>query len=486
MKAIQSPLNYLLKAVKEYPEKNCIETDGQQLTYQEFYESLSQLESYFASKGVTRSQKVALYISDDLLMLKAIFSLWELGAIAVPMNIKYTLDRFREIENKIQPDIGFFSTSINTGVPIGFNSHELFFLPNTPQLKDSLKITPKEDDLALIMFTSGSTGVPKGVPITHSALFCNTSLTANLLQITQSDKILINTPLYTTSSLIHVLTMFSKGAAVVIATGFMFGSTILSQIILSGCTGFGGVPVHFLRLTANDDNNSGIGKLRFFMNSGEHLPIPTIRKLRLNFPGVKLFCVYGLTEVAGRLCILEDAFLDKKLGSVGKPLMGMRVTIRGEDGTELSHGLTGQVYVAGPYLTKGYINNEIANKAEFTSLGFATGDYGHLDQEGFLFLSGRKDDMIKVGGEKVSIKMVEEVLYNFNDFSEFYVYSTFDNHMGCVPALRYVLKAGRTFDKAKYLKFLSSTLPSTHIPVKLEEVISIPRTDSGKIIRKTN
>lgn len=478
-----SPLSYLLHAAGSFPDRKCLYVSGKEFTYAGFYDSLAEARSFFAAHGVAAGKKVAIYSDDDLLMLRSVFALWEMGATAIPMNIKYTPDKLRKIEENIQPDLGFYSPGLRIGDAGALSVKELSLTENVAAVPHG-NGPANESDVALIMFTSGSTGLPKGVPISHAAVYTNSRLTAERLGVTAGDRIFINTPTYTTSSLLHVLTMFSKGASIVIEKGFMFGSGLLSQIVEHDCTGFGGVPVHFSRILSGLEKAKSTGRLRFLMNSGEHLPVPVIKKVREKLPQVQIYCVYGLTEVAGRLCILDDQYLDEKYGSVGKPLEGMDVSIRDENGEISEAGTEGQVYVSGPLLTAGYINNEAVNKKEFTKWGFATGDYGYKDKDGFLFLKGRRDDIIKVGGEKVSVKMIEEVLYDYDDFKEFIVQPVYDANMGCVPALQYVLKEGRSFDRPSLIRFLSAKLPSTHIPVKFEEIEAVERTSSGKSVRK--
>ena len=397
----------------------------------------------------------------------------------MPRNITQTPDKLMEIENIVQADIGFYSADYVSDLQHKFPVKVL-----TDESKALEKFHNSEpEDISMIMFTSGTSGVPKAVPIRHQALGHNIWETSEHLNIKPEDRILINTPPYTTSSIIHVLTMLVKGASVVSERGFLFGAGILDQISEFGCTGFGGVPVHFSRLLATLKEGDAPKKLRFLMNSGEHLPVPVIKELRKELPSVQIYCVYGLTEVAGRLCILAPEMLDDKIGSVGLPLEGMTVTVRDESGRALQPFEEGEVCVDGPCLMNGYMNNPDANAISMTPYGFSTGDVGYLDKDNHLFLLGRNDDIFKVGGEKVSVKMIEDAVFGFEDFEEFLVAPFHDEHMGNIPCLYYVLKEGMEFNRKGLFKQLRKILPSTHIPAKFIRVSSIPRTSSGKPIR---
>jgi acyl-CoA synthetase (AMP-forming)/AMP-acid ligase II len=203
----------------------------------------------------------------------------------------------------------------------------------------------------------------------------------------------------------------------------------------------------------------------------------------LALPNIQFFCVYGLTEVAGRLCILPPEKLDIKYGSVGLPLPGMEISIRDKSGQKVGVGEVGEVHVKGVCLMKGYLNNPEANKKSMKPYGFATGDFGYLDIDGYLYLQGRHDDIMKVAGEKVSVKMIEEKIFGFQPFADFMVSPVFDEHMGNVPGVSYVLKDGATFNKKELLKHLRKSLPANHIPVHFNEVDEIPRASSGKVLR---
>ena len=194
--------------------------------------------------------------------------------------------------------------------------------------------------------------------------------------------------------------------------------------------------------------------------------------------------MYGLTEVSGRLCILDPKDLPEKKGSVGKPIHNMKILIKDSKNNCLNPGEIGTIHVSGELLTSGYLNNEIINKKEFQEGTFNTGDIGYLDKDGDLFLLGRKDDIIKIGGEKVSIKMIEQYIYKYKKFKEFFVSITNNDHIGKITELHYVLNNNEIFDKKDFLLFMKSYLPPSHIPIKYIEKKELLKTASGKIIRK--
>lgn len=473
------PLEFLTSGAEASPEARAVRMSGRDLSYGELLESVRKRAGFFRARGVGPGTKAAVYTDNDLEMARSLFALWAIGAVCIPVNITQKPDKLAQMENIVGPDIGFRSADY----PVGFSREfpvELLAGEGEPA-NEFYRSSPEES--SIIMFTSGTSGVPKAVPMSHRAIGHNAWETSRRVGVGPDDRLLINTPPYTTSSIIHVLTMLAGGASVVVERGILLGAGILDQIREFDCTGFGGVPVHFMRLSATLEGAQVPPRLRFLFNSGDHLPVPVIEKLREALPSVRIYCVYGLTEVAGRLCILDPEMLDAKTGSVGFPLRGMTVTVRDDEGRNAKPCEEGEVHVEGPALMSGYLNNPEVNAGVMKPWGFATGDFGYLDEDGCLFLRGRRDDIFKVGGEKVSSKMIEDAVFGFDDFEEFMVTHVSDEHMGNMPCLYYVLKKGVKFNKRQLLEHLKKVLPPTHIPVRFRQVAAIPRTSSGKATR---
>ncbi|MCK5613531.1 acyl--CoA ligase [Candidatus Pacearchaeota archaeon] len=474
-----TPLNFLFQYADQTPDAPALSFQGDEWTFGHLAKVVRRRAAYMASQGVDKGTKVALYGNEDRDLTTALMATWALGAIAIPMNVTQPPEKLAIIQTIVTPDVAF----VDKGYEV--NSEKSFLVYPMAGEGEGFtgQVMSEPDDVAIIMFTSGTTGVPKAVPMTSRAIWHNCRETAKRLRVCSEDKLLINSPPYYTSAIIHNFTMFSVGASVVVDRSLLFGGTLVELLNLYECTGFGGVPVHFTRLCGAAEEGLRADTLRFLMNSGEHLPVPVLKKLRTHMPDVEFFCVYGLTEVAGRLCILDSREVDEKAGSVGKPLPGMTITIRDESGQPVGPEEFGQVYVDGICLMSGYMNNPEANSSSMSEWGLATGDYGHLDQDGYLFLKGRSDDIIKVGGEKVSLKMIEDCCLEYDSFEDVLAVPVFDENMGTVPCVYYVLKEGMLYKRKELIKILKAELSSTHLPAFFEEVEEIPRASSGKKIK---
>ncbi len=478
--SVANPLGFFARNASRMPAAAAAIFGDRKFTHAQLLGAINSTAQSLAGHGIGPGSRVAIYSDDDFDLCRAYGAIWSVGATAIPLNISYVDSALNAMEDTITPDLGLYSGTFSPVRKRPFPMQKLVFEPN-----DDSGFTPvKQDDdaISVVLFTSGSSGLPKAIPLSNRQLANNALSTAQRLGAHSSDRILITTPLYTTSSLIHLLTMLSVGASIVVERGFMFGSAVLSILEKHNCSGFGGVPANFIRLASVADETPPPTGLRFLMNSGEHLPVPILQLLRSKWPGIQIFCAYGLTEVAGRLCILDPEKVDHKPGSVGQPLAGMTIEVLDENGRQLPHGVTGEVHVSGANLMTGYLNNESAN-AVLTRSGFATGDFGRLDSDGDLFLVGRADDVIKVGGEKVSTLAIESAACALPGIDECAAVAVDDARMGTVPWLYYV-SADQQDIGNRIKAHLRKTLPSNHMPVRLIRIDALPRTTSGKVARK--
>jgi len=352
----------------------------------------------------------------------------------------------------------------------------------TPAAPEGTLEAVHEDELAMIMFTSGTTGLPKGVCQTLRAVSSNAGYVAETLGLRADDRVFVNTPPYFTSGICHFLTLLANGGGVAGQLGFYFGTGLLDEMENEGCTGFGGAPAHLVRVVEPMEGPRE-HSLRFWVSSGDHLPLPVIEKFRLVLPGIGLYNMYGLTEVSGRLCILPPGELDVKVGSVGRPIGDMRVVARRGDLAEAAPGEQGELYVTGSLLMQGYLDEPEITTKTLTAHGLKTGDFGRVDESGAVWIAGRKDDIIKRGGEKVSIIHVQEALQSLGRFADVAVIAAPDDILGHVPVAFVVPNEPGGFKASKLLRELRGVLPSTSLPSRVIAVEAVPRTGSGKAIR---
>ena len=499
---------------RERPDAVLLDTRGRRYTYSAFLALAEETAAGLAQAGGGRGSRVALCLEEYDQFFVAMFGAWLAGAVVVPLNTSLPPADLQWLLAKAAPQV--LVTAPGAGAPgqvapgAGAKAGDAAGpQPGAPLVlsvacDDDGAVTglqaPQapaarvagaaergsagpvtEDELAMIMFTSGTTGLPKGVCQTLRAISGNAGRVSRTLGLRADDRIFVNTPPYFTSGICHFLTLMASGGGTAGQLGFFFGAELLDEMARLGCTGFGGAPAHLVRVVEPLDEPRD-HSVRFWVSSGDHLPQHVIEKLRLVLPGVALFNVYGLTEVSGRLCVLPPAALDERPGSVGRPIAGMTVVARRPDGGLAAAGETGELFVEGPLLMQGYLDEAEITARTLTEHGLRTGDFGHVDADGYVWIAGRKDDIIKRGGEKVSIVHVQQALQGLGRFADVAVMAAPDEILGHVP-VAFVVPQEEGFRASRLLRELRGVLPSTSMPSRVIAVDAIPRTGSGKAVR---
>ncbi len=496
------------------PDALLLVTCGRAYTYAEVLRRATAVAAALRAAGGDRGRRVALYLEEYDQFFVCMLGAWLAGTVVVPLNTSLPQADADWLIGKAAPDVlvlagddacpgegparlvvtadegGLVNGLRAAGAAAGAGGHEPGGRrggrrPAAPAAGSSAPVSleaVREDEQAMIMFTSGTTGLPKGVCQTLRAVSSNAGHVALALGLREEDRIFINTPPYFTSGICHFLTLLAAGGGVAGRLGFFFGAGLLDEMQSLGCTGFGGAPAHLVRVVEPLELPREHG-FRFWVSSGDHLPLPVIEKFRRVLPGVSLFNMYGLTEVSGRLCILPPAELDVRVGSVGRPIGDMRVVARRGDGAEAAPGDSGELYVTGSLLMQGYLDEPAISARTLTIHGLKTGDFGHVDESGAVWIAGRKDDIIKRGGEKVSIIHVQQALQGLGRFADVAVLAAPDEILGHVPVAFVVPLEPDAFKASRLLRELRSVLPSTSLPSRVIAVAAIPRTGSGKAVR---
>jgi long-chain acyl-CoA synthetase len=510
-----TPLDLMTDAVArlrlladEQPQALLLRTRERSYTYAAVLRRAAAVAAALQAVGGGRGRRVALYLEEYDQFFVCMLGAWLAGAVIVPLNTSLPAADARWLIDKAAPDVLVLPAA---GKCPADGPRRLVVTADAEGLVSGLmdaaeaadaggvagpagppaaaaEVDPgafepvHQDEPAMIMFTSGTTGLPKGVCQTLRAVSSNAGHVALTLGLQADDRIFINTPPYFTSGICHFLTLLANGGGVAGQLGFFFGAGLLDEMQAQGCTGFGGAPAHLVRVVEPLDEPREHA-LRFWVSSGDHLPLPVITKFRRVLPGVGLFNMYGLTEVSGRLCILPPAALDVRLGSVGRPIGDMRVAARRDDGAEAAAGETGELFVTGSLLMQGYLDEPETTARTLTAHGLRTGDFGRVDAEGFVWIEGRKDDIIKRGGEKVSIIHVQQALQGLGRFADVAVLAAPDDILGHVPVAFVVPHDAEGFKASRLLRELRGVLPSASLPSRVLAVDVIPRTGSGKAIR---
>jgi acyl-CoA synthetase (AMP-forming)/AMP-acid ligase II len=342
-------------------------------------------------------------------------------------------------------------------------------------------------DLAAIMFTSGSTGEPKGVMVTHRNIECNTRDIVDYLGLTANDRVMAVLPFYYCYGVSLLHTHLLAGGSLVLNNRFMFPEKVLDEMVEKQCTGLAGVPstyqillrkTHFARRT--------FPALRWFQQAGGKLPNAFLREIREAFPAVRLFVMYGQTEGTARLSYLPPERLDDKLGSVGRGLPNTHLDIVRADGAAARPGSddVGEIIASGDNITPGYWNDPEETARYFRSGRLMTGDMARIDKDGFIFIVERARDFIKAMGNRVSPKEIEEVLAEMPEVVEAAVLGVPDELWGEAVKAFLVTAQPEQLTAAKVLEHCRKRLPNFKIPQYVEFLPRLPKTANGKVAKE--
>ena len=461
------------------PGAEAIVAGDRRLTYAELDRAADAAAAALLERGVTRGDRVALVMANSADTAIALYGVLRAGAAISPLNPSIKADR-----------LGYVLA--NSGAAAVVHDEDLGELVLdacarggvTPAkltaadfAGDHAEAPPTSVDLAAVIYTSGSTGDPKGVTLTHRNMTFAADSIIEYLGMRADDRVLCVSPLSFDYGLYQLLMCVRLGATLVLERGFMFVGRVVQLLEGERITGLPGVPTLFQILTGV----SGLAErelphLRYLTNTGAALPVPTIEALRLTFPQVEIFSMYGLTECK-RVSYLPPADVDRKPGSVG-------IAIPGTEAWVDAHG---ELLVRGDHVMQGYWGDPELTAQRLRpgrwpwERVLATGDLFRADDEGYLYFLGRRDDLIKSRGEKVVPKEVEEVLHAAAGVREAAVVGVPDKLLGSAVHAHVSPQPGHELDPVALRRHCAERLEDHKVPQRFVVHAELPRTPNGKI-----
>lgn len=468
--------------------------DGdRQICYSELWEQAHGFADRLHMQGLAAGDRVALILPNRIESAVACYGAWLAGCVVVPLNVQARARDFvpwlrhsgaRHVvyeEGHRDAEQAAEEAGLEDNRTVAAEGQTLCARGNPAA---TLPTTRDAESLAMILYTSGTTGSPKGVMLSHSNLLANAESVTSYLGITAEDRMLCVLAFYYAygASVLH--THLISGACIVLAKNLLFPHLIMEKAARERATSFSGVPSTFaLMLEHAQPDAYDLSALRCLTQAGGAMSSALTRRLRVALPQARLFVMYGQTEATSRISWLPPQQLDKKLGSVGIPIDGVEWKVVREDGSKAAPGETGDLWVSGPNVMLGYWNNPEATRSVLRDGWLCTGDMGHLDKDGYLFLLGRRGDMIKTGAHRVHPNDVEEVIAEIPGISEVAVVGIDDDIMGQVLKAFIVATElpPRAEDRIK--AHCRLRLAPYKIPRHIAFVDTLPRTASGKVRR---
>jgi acyl-CoA synthetase (AMP-forming)/AMP-acid ligase II len=340
-------------------------------------------------------------------------------------------------------------------------------------------------DLASLMFTSGSTGTPRGVRVSHRNIIANTLSIIESLGLTAADRVMVVLPFSYCygASLLH--THLRVGGSMVVDSRFMYVETVLDRMVETGCTGFAGVPTHFQTLLRKSTLPRRMcPQLRYVQQAGGHLAPELIDELRHALPGVSVFVMYGQTEATARLSCLSPEDLETKRGSIGKGIPGVRLTVATESGARARPGEIGEIVAEGENITRGYWRADEESRLSFRDGALYTGDLATVDDEGYIYIVGRAKDFLKCRGERISCQHIETRLLECREIVDAAVIGVPDDTLGEAVKVFVVPRVTDDGLIGRLNAFWKRRLPAHLIPRQVQILKELPKSDSGKVLKR--
>ena len=465
-----------LQRLATSPDNIALMCNGDALKNKESLKLVAQKQNAFKKNGITKASKVFVFDKRGNDFWLDCIALWGLGAVVIPMDFSANKDFLLQVINKSNPEF-FIGQAKNVHLLNQLSAINDVKKRNDFELLNSCYVGKK--DLAMIIFTSGTTGTPKGVMLSHDSIYKNALGVIKIFGL-QNKRILASAvPFRFVSALSHFIATVYAGVTYAGIESVLYKGDFLNILLDLKADAYGGSPIQLRWISEASDLLCN--QLKWVMSSGDNLPVGIIQDLKQGIDQLEVVTAYGLTEVAGRFCMLPPDLALDNTGSVGLPIDSLVLTILDDDGNPLSEEKTGEVYVSGKTLFNGYINDPKTTQQCMSEYGFSTGDLGFISNQGFLYLEGRKDDVFKSGGQKVSTLPIAAELSGYDIFEDVAVLPRDDETFGKVPCVYYVIKQGAKFSKIDIIQKIRQKLPANHVPRTFVEVPHIPRTGSGKI-----
>ena len=498
--------HFLERSAARLPDKIALVCDDRRLTYRDIDRECDRVAALFREHGVARGDRVAIYLDNSVEAVISVFAALKAGAVFMMVNPTVKKDKLGFMLNNSRAaalvcdrrKIGSLEevwdktphlrllVAVGDGV-LGAVSppKDIVAFSAEPSNGASVASGCIDIDLAALIYTSGSTGQPKGVMLTHLNIVSAATSITTYLESADADIILNVLPLSFDYGLYQVLMAFKTGATVVLERSFTYPHAILETLIRERVTGFPIVPTVSAILLQMDLTRYDFSALRYITNTGAALPTKHILELRRLFPHVTIYSMFGLTECK-RVSYLPPDQIDIRPNSVGKGMPNEEVYIVDEAGNRLESGV-GELVIRGSNVMKGYWE-----KPEETDRVLKpgplpgervlySGDIFRMDAEGYLYFVARRDDIIKTGGEKVSPKEVENVLYSFDGIAEAAVLGIPDPVLGQAVKAVVTLKEGVSLTIADVMRHCAAHLENFMVPKTVEIRAALPKTSTGKI-----
>lgn len=487
-----------------FPEKIALSEAAREITHAELRQRVHTLAAGLDDMGVARGAIIGVLMYNHIEFVETMFAANHLGAAVLPLNYRLSPAEWRYILHHGE------AVAVVTESEFAAKIDEL--APELPRLRHKITISAARDsswteysavlhgheeirtppvdvapdDLQRLMYTSGTTSRPKGVQISHQNVLWKNFAHIIEFGLTAQDNTMICGPLY------HVGGMDLPGLATLHAGGRLSllerfdAAAVVAAFESIRPTNIWLAPSMMNALLQIPDiADRDTSSIRFITGGGEKMPIPLLDRIATAFPSAWFADAYGLTETVSGDTVNDAAHMRSKIGSVGRPVAHVQIAIVDENDTPVPANELGEIVVRGPKVTTGYWRDEQATAQAIRNGWFHTGDIGRLDEDGYLYIEDRKKDMIVSGGENIATPEIERILYENPEVVEAAVIGIPHPRWGEVPKAYVVLRPGSELDTGDLTRFCRDHLAKFKVPAEIEFLESLPRTPSGKVLKRS-
>ncbi len=504
----------LAMAAAIVPDRTAVVFEGRRHTYAQLQERVGRLAAALARLGVGPGDRVAMLQVNSGATVETYYATARLGAIFVPLNFRAKQDELTYMLNTAEPHVllvGGRYTELVKGIASRLSSLRHFialegrtegWLCYEDLLSNTLPQDPEwepqggDEDTAVLMFTAGTTGFPKGVMLSHQSFTSYLLSNVSPPDPDMEERNLLSVPMYHIAGLQAMMAAVYGGRTLVVMRQFepVEWMRLVQQERAQRAMM---VPTMLKQLLEHPEfRRYDLSSLQVITYGAAPMPLEVIKRAVKEFPGVQFINAFGQTETASTITMLppEDHVLEgppevleqklKHLTSIGKPLEDVEVRIVDEEGKEVPVGVVGEIVARGPRIMKGYWKMDEATRHTIRGGWLYTGDLGYRDEDGYIYLAGRAKDFIKRGGEMIAPQEVEQVLMAHPAVDEAAVIGVPDDTWGERVRAVVALKPGRTATEAELIEHCRQRLASFKKPESVVFVPELPRNPLGKVLKR--
>lgn len=489
----------LQSTAQRLPDKTALICAEEEFSYQDLVDKALSLADHFQRMGVNKGDRVALLFPNCNEMAIAYFACAAIGAVSVPLNNRLTAKdliymindcaaglflvgyQFWEISQQIKTALTTVKAFVYAGPERKEGAHYFADLVTDKGCPAFPDLSP--DDTATIMYTSGTTGLPKGAMMSHRNIFSNARNCGAVLNYKEGDRTLIVVPLFHVTGLNSQLVAFVYvGGTCVIMKAYKTAEMI-QAIKYHKISVLFNVPTMYVLMLINESlQERDIASVRLAAYGGAPMDKETVLQLKERF-GMDLYNAYGLTETSSLATVLPACDAVRKAPSVGLPVSGVQVKAVDSQGREVRPGEPGELLIKGPNIVKGYFNKPEVTQKSIVDGWLHTGDVARIDEEGYVFIVDRLKDMIVRGGENIYSLEVESALSSHPKVLESAVVPEPHTIFGEVVKAFVVLRPGEEASPEEIIDFCRQTIADYKVPARVVFLNELPRNPGGKVIK---